>query len=95
VSGEFLYPTMHCPKTPDVWQVGIDFTDSSDSIGTPQRIYFLVRWQPPFVFRLIEVSTHPSEACKEEDRTKPVRCSPSEIGAKPPAKRTRDSGSGR
>ncbi len=24
VFGEFIYPTMHCPKMPDVWQMGVD-----------------------------------------------------------------------
>ncbi|MGA2599553.1 MAG: hypothetical protein ABSH09_21475 [Bryobacteraceae bacterium] len=27
VAGEFIYPTMHCPAKPDLWQVGVDFGD--------------------------------------------------------------------
>jgi hypothetical protein len=62
VSGEFTYPTMHCPTTPDLWQVGIDLGDP------PQSLYFLVRWRPPYQFTMVNVSDHPSPDCTEPDR---------------------------
>ena len=69
VSGEFTYPTMHCPSTPDVWQVGVDFNDPPTPIGAePKRTYFLVRWRPPYQFTMMQVSDSPSAACAEEDR---------------------------
>ena len=63
VSGEFIYPTMHCPLRPDVWQVGVDFGEAS-----PATTYFLVRWRPPFEFRMLEVAEHSWQECTEEDR---------------------------
>ena len=63
LSGEFIYPTMHCPKRPDLWQVGIDFSDP-----TNDNTYFLVRWQPPYRFTMVQVSDDPSSDCTEEDR---------------------------
>jgi hypothetical protein len=69
VSGEFLYPTMHCPATPDLWQVGVDFGDRPTPIGAPPKgTYFLVRWRPPYEFTMVQVSDSPSPACSDEDR---------------------------
>jgi hypothetical protein len=68
-SGEFIYPTMHCPATPDLWQVGVDFSASPRPIGTEaKRAYFLIRWRPPFQFTMVEVSDRAWPACTEEDR---------------------------
>lgn len=69
VAGEFIYPTMHCADAPDVWQVGVDFSEPPTPIGAePKGNYFLVRWRPPYQFTMVEVSDHASPACKEEDR---------------------------
>jgi hypothetical protein len=70
-SGEFIYPTMHCPTTPDLWQVGVDFSEPPTPIGTkPNNVtYFRVRWRPPYRFTMVQVSDHPSPNCTEEDRT--------------------------
>jgi len=69
VSGEFIYPTMHCPSTPDLWQVGIEFNDPATPIGAePKGTYFLVRWRPPYTFRMVQVSDRPFAGCTEEDR---------------------------
>jgi len=60
---------MHCPPTPDLWQVGVDFSDPPTPIGAkPKGTYFLVRWRPPYKFTMVDVSDHPSPACTEEDR---------------------------
>ena len=68
--GEFIYPTMHCPSTPDLWQVGVDFSDPPTPIGEPPKgaVYFTVRWRPPYKFSMVEVSDTPSAACSQEDR---------------------------
>ncbi|HSP69768.1 MAG TPA: hypothetical protein VLN48_18720, partial [Bryobacteraceae bacterium] len=69
VSGEFIYPTMHCPSTPDLWQVGVDFSGPAPPIGTePKGTYFLVRWRPPYQFTMKQVSDRTSPACSEQDR---------------------------
>jgi len=69
VSGRFIYPTRHCPTMPDLWQVGVDFSDPPAPIGVePKGTYFLVRWRPPYQFTMVDVSDHPSPACAEEDR---------------------------
>ncbi len=69
VSGRFIHPTMHCPQTPDLWQVGVDFSDPPTPIGAePKGTYFLVRWRPPYEFTMVEVSDHSWPACREEDR---------------------------
>lgn len=68
VQGEFIYPTMHC-KTPDLWQVGVDFSDPPPPIGAPPKgTYFLVRWRPPYQFTMVQVGDRPWPACVEEDR---------------------------
>lgn len=69
VHGEFIYPTMHCPATPDLWQVGVDFSDSPTPIGEPPKgVYFTVRWRPPYKFSMVRVNDTPSAACSQEDR---------------------------
>ena len=68
VSGEFIYPTMHCTE-PDLWQVGVDFSDPPTPMDEPPKgAYFLVRWQPPYHFRMVQVGNHASPECTEEDR---------------------------
>jgi hypothetical protein len=67
--GEFIDPTMHCPVRPDLWQVGVDFSDPPTPIGvTAKGTYFLVRWRPPYTFRMVAVSDRPDPRCTEEDR---------------------------
>ena len=68
--GEFIYPTMHCTSTPDTWQVGIDFSSQVAEAKDrgPSGVYFLVRWTPPYTFRLVQVSEKPSPGCTEGDR---------------------------
>ena len=69
VAGEFIYPTTHCADAPDVWQVGVDFSDPPTAPDAePKGTYFLVRWQPPYQFTMVDVSDRSSPACMEEDR---------------------------
>jgi len=62
VTGDFIYPTMHCPQSPDLWQVGIDLSNAQS-----QQVWFLVRWRPPYRFTMVNVSDQPSPACTEKD----------------------------
>jgi hypothetical protein len=64
-AGGFMYPTMHCPKIPDIWQVGVEPLD--ETVGS-KATYFLVRWRPPYIFTMVQVSDQASPLCTEEDR---------------------------
>ncbi len=65
VRGEFLGPTLHC-QTPDLWQVGFQPSDPKNS--EPERkVYFLVRWTPPYRFALVNVSDKPWARCTQPD----------------------------
>jgi hypothetical protein len=68
MTGEFIFPTMHCPRTPDLWQVGIRAYESATKGQPPPSAYFLVRWRPPYRFSMVRVSDHPFPGCTEEDR---------------------------
>ena len=59
IAGEFLNPTMHCRAAPDLWQVSLE-------LGADQS-YFLVRWRPPYRFRMVAVTDKPSPDCTERD----------------------------
>jgi hypothetical protein len=69
VAGEFS-PTMHCPATPDLWQVAVDFEQHEEwPPKNVKLVYFLVRWRPPYVFSMVQVNDRPSPGCAEEDRS--------------------------
>ncbi len=59
-NGEFAEDTLHCPGTPDRWQVGITLDGQSEK-------YFLVRWRPPYRFSMAGVSSQPYPGCTEKD----------------------------
>jgi hypothetical protein len=54
--------TFHCKLHPDLWQV------VTESEYGNQRVYFLIRWRPPYHFTMVSVSGLPSPDCTEEDR---------------------------
>lgn len=60
---EFVDPTLHCKQHPDVWQVATDFGEDGK-----EKVYFLIRWRPPYRFTMTSVGDHPSPDCTEEDR---------------------------
>jgi len=69
VSGQFIYPTTHCKTSPDLWQVGIDFSDPPTPYDKPPvGTYFIVRWRPPYRFTMVRVSDRADPKCIEEDR---------------------------
>ncbi len=51
---------MHCPKSPDLWQVGVSQDDEPNK-------YFIVRWRPPYRFTMVETRDNPRPECTEED----------------------------
>jgi hypothetical protein len=69
VAGGFFAPTTHCTGKPDLWEVGIDFSDPPTPWDQkPKGTYFLVRWQPPYIFRMVQVTDKPTSTCTEVDR---------------------------
>ena len=62
-SGELLGPTRRCSRAADLWQVGLRFGDADK----PTDVYFLVRWQPPYRFRLVEVANRAWRECATDD----------------------------
>ena len=65
--GDFIEVTLHCVEKPDLWQVGIDFSDPEDESDEGEE-YFLIRWRPPYHFTMVDVSEYPWPDCSEEDR---------------------------
>lgn len=63
-SGEFDWPPMHCPQTPDLWQ--ISFSPYAKQQPDPTT-YFLVRWRPPYHFKMVDISQKPWPGCTEKD----------------------------
>jgi len=64
--GDYTGPSQHCRVATDLWQVGIDFSGPS-SDKTTAEIYFLVRWLPPFRFRMVDAGSSPFQDCTEDD----------------------------
>ncbi|MBI3514556.1 MAG: hypothetical protein HY060_10905 [Proteobacteria bacterium] len=62
-SGEFLGPTRRCARAADLWQVGLRFGNPDK----PTDVYFLVRWQPPYRFRLVDVANRAWRDCAADD----------------------------
>ncbi len=60
VSGLFA-PTMHC-RTQDLWQVGIGPLDQ-----LKPDTFYLVRWRPPYQFRMVQVRNKPFPHCTQPD----------------------------
>ncbi|MGA2739039.1 MAG: hypothetical protein ABSG65_16495 [Bryobacteraceae bacterium] len=61
---DFSNTAMHCRQSPDLWQImsGYDVVP----FDTPLR-YFLVRWQPPYRFTLVDINDRPWAGCTERD----------------------------
>ena len=66
VSGEFVYPTMHC-QTPDLWQVTFTPSNAKKNFAAEPAVYFLIRWRPPYHFAMMDVSDKPWSRCTRED----------------------------
>lgn len=55
LGGEYPNSTMHCPGSPDLWQV---FNEAG---------YFLIRWKPPYRFTMVRMTNSASPNCNEPD----------------------------
>ncbi len=56
--------TCHCEQRPDLWQVKFDF---HGGLKESAPVYFLVRWQPPFHFTLVDLGNRPWPDCTQPD----------------------------
>jgi len=66
VGGDFVGDTMHCQQ-PDLWQVGFQPRDAEKNFAPQPKVYFLIRWTPPYRFSLTDISNNPRPQCKEAD----------------------------
>jgi hypothetical protein len=60
---DFVQPTSHCTQQPDLWQLETDA-----GVTGNERVYFLIRWRPPYHFTMMSVNDHPRPDCTEIDR---------------------------
>jgi hypothetical protein len=65
--GEFGHATVHC-ETPDLWQVAFVPRNAQKNFEPEPKVYFLVRWRPPYHFTMVDVSNKPRVRCTQEDR---------------------------
>lgn len=65
VYARLFEPTCHCQRRSDLWQVTLDFAGGPKESVLP--IYFLVRWQPPFHFTMVDFSNRSSPDCTQPD----------------------------
>ena len=54
--GDFPDPAMRCTTSPDLWQIGTHFNESP-------KTYYLVRWRPPYDFKMTGISDQPFAGC--------------------------------
>jgi hypothetical protein len=69
--GHFVRPSgiRHCKANPDLWQVGVDFSDPPTPWNKPPvATYFVVRWRPPYRFTMVTVSDQANPDCTEVDQ---------------------------
>ena len=65
---EYIYPTLRCQRGYGLWQVGLRIEPMPETEKPqPTEAWFLVRWQPPYEFRMAGVSDRPSADCTEKD----------------------------
>ena len=67
VSGSFVEPTLRCTVRPGLWQVGITLGASEEERDQRQPTYFLIRWQPPYRFRMADGADRPFPECFAPD----------------------------
>jgi hypothetical protein len=66
VAGEFG-DTTHC-ETPDLWQVDFAPSDAKKDFARKPDVYFLVRWNPPYRFTMVDVRDTPWPRCQQIDK---------------------------
>ena len=67
VSGSFVAPTRACTVRPGLWQVAITLGSSEEERDQRLPTFFLVRWEPPFRFRLADIADKPFPECFQPD----------------------------
>ncbi|HMK67152.1 MAG TPA: hypothetical protein VK433_01295, partial [Stellaceae bacterium] len=67
VLGSFIDPTMRCTVRPGLWQVGIKLGASEAEREQRSPVYFLIRWQPPYRFRMVDSADRPFPECFAPD----------------------------
>jgi hypothetical protein len=66
--GGMYTATVYCEKRPEHWQVGLDWWElHGKAMVETKHMYFLVRWLPPYRFRMAGVSDHPWTGCTQQD----------------------------
>jgi hypothetical protein len=66
VAGDFDCPTMHC-QTPGLWQVTVAPSNAQKNSESEPDVYFLVRWSPPYHFKMVEISDKGWPRCNQKD----------------------------
>jgi len=59
---EFGFETLHCSLHPDLWQLSTEYGENGD-----RKVYFSIRWRPPYRFTMVSISDHASPECREID----------------------------
>ena len=59
--------TIRCENRPEHWQVGLSWDKFDGGTMVTKRLYFLVRWLPPYRFTLTAINSRPWAACTERD----------------------------
>lgn len=61
-SGTFGSASMHCRLDPTLWQVLLT-SDDEDKTAS----YFIIRWRPPYRFKLLDIAATPRKDCTDAD----------------------------
>jgi hypothetical protein len=67
VAGRFIDASMRC-QTPDLWQVTVEPDNAAKNFQPGAKLYFLVRWLPPYHFTMMSISDKPWPRCVQADR---------------------------
>ena len=69
LTGKFESPTKRCGARSNRRQVGLQLDSwNGNSLLPGKTYYFLVEWDPPYEFRMVDVAERPWPGCDREDR---------------------------
>jgi len=66
LGGEFTDPTARC-QAPDLWQVTFAPWSPRNNGELQHESYYLVRWEPPYRFAMVDIGDRPWPHCAQED----------------------------
>jgi hypothetical protein len=66
VGGQFDGATLQC-RTPDLWQVAYQPGNPQKNFAPEANVYFLIRWRPPYHFKMADISDKPWPHCTQKD----------------------------